>query len=174
MLTVHLKELKCITKRVTGMEATLEAHLVACPNPSPAALRQEVMDLVHRTVANTGHPSHQLHLCRAEMAMTEKKWLEDNSGLRMRQCQSGLEQVQGEIKITREAIVRFQEGVEKVKGDQQYLGLKAIGAQGEMQRIHNKTDWLATSVGHTQKYGNGAAEGTGPRALPHGSRSATG
>lgn len=103
-----------------------------------------------------------------------KKWLEDNSGLRMRQCQSGLEQVQGEIKITREAIVRFQEGVEKVKGDQQYLGLKAIGAQGEMQRIHNKTDWLATSVGHTQKYGNGAAEGTGPRALPHGSRSATG
>ena len=38
------------------------------------------MDLVRRAVANTGHPSQPLHLCRAEMAMAEIKRLEDNSG----------------------------------------------------------------------------------------------
>lgn len=37
MLEGYSKEFKCITKRLTGMEANIESHLEASPNPSPGA-----------------------------------------------------------------------------------------------------------------------------------------
>lgn len=145
-LAENNQEMRKVTTRLTGTESTLEAHMVACQDHSPAALRREVAREVQRAIASTGHPSQTPHACRAEFAVSEIKRMGQEFEPKFKELLIGKENLESEVKLTQGAIVTVQSSINGAKRNQQYQELQVQGVRGDIKRMEVKLNKVANSI----------------------------